>query len=521
MGSAARGEAADDLRRGSVGGEPASVNLASIIDGHPDDALAFVSHRRRTTYGELRDQVARLRSGLLRLGVEPDDRVAILSANNWLFAVSYLAVLGVGAVAVPLNPASPAPEIEAELTAIGARVAIVGPSGRAAVAGIGAGATPVEHVIVPEGVELAAAIRLETLMDGEPAPVVDRGDDQLAVLIFTAGTSGSPRAAMLTHGNLRSNLEQMQRHPGQALRPSDVSLGVLPLFHIFGLNVLLGLSLYAGASVVLVERFDPASALESIRDHGITLIAGAPPMFHAWATMEGVDPSSMESVRLAVSGAAFLLPEVAEAFEGRFGRAIFQGYGLTEASPTVTSSVMGGVAKPASIGLPLPGIEVRLVDDEEEDALVGDAGEIWVRGPNVFSGYWEDAEATARALSPDGWLRTGDVAVVDDDGYLFIVDRAKDLIIVSGFNVYPAEVEDALREHPGVEAVAVIGVSHPHSGETVKAFVVEAAGHHLEEDQLIEFCAGRLARYKCPTKVTFVPELPRGLGGKLLRRALQ
>ncbi len=496
------------------------MNLATIIDGHPDDALAFISRGNRTTYGELRDQVAQLRGGLIRLGIEPGDRVALLSGNNWFFAVSYLAVLGVGAVAVPLNPSSPSAEIRTELVAIGARAVVVGPSGRDAMAGIGQGATPVEFVIVPEGVELAAATSMDKLMKGDAPPAIERSDDDLAVLIFTSGTSGSPRPAMLTHGNLRANLEQMQRHPGRALHTTDVSLGVLPMFHIFGLNVLFGLSLFAGASVVLVERFDPASALDSIRDHGITLIAGAPPMFQSWATMQGADPEAMRTIRLAVSGAAPLSADVAAAFEERYGKPIFQGYGLTEASPTVTSSVIGGVAKPASIGLPLPGIEVRLVDDEQEDALVGDAGEIWVRGPNVFAGYWQDAAATERALTGDGWLRTGDIAVVDDDGYLYIVDRAKDLIIVSGFNVYPAEVEDALLEHPGVEAVAVVGVAHPHSGETVKAFVVQAAGHHLEEDQLIEFCAGRLARYKCPTKVTFLPELPLGQGGKLLRREL-
>jgi long-chain acyl-CoA synthetase len=243
-------------------------------------------------------------------------------------------------------------------------------------------------------------------------------------------------------------------------------------------------------------------------------------MFQSWVDIDGIDPASMATVRLAISGAAPLPPDVGAAFEARYGKPIFQGYGLTEASPTVTSSVIGGAPKPASIGLPLPGVEVRLVDEEGEDALLGDPGEIWVKGPNVFLGYWHDDVATRRALTSDGWLRTGDVAVVDDDGYLYIVDRAKDLIIVSGFNVYPAEVEEALLEHPGIAGVAVVGVPHPHSGETVKAFVVQAAGHHLEEDQVIEFCAGRLARYKCPTKVTFVSELPLGVGGKLLRREL-
>ncbi len=226
-------------------------------------------------------------------------------------------------------------------------------------------------------------------------------------------------------------------------------------------------------------------------------------------------------MRLALTGAAPLPPDVATDFRDRFNLPLRQGYGLTEASPVVTSSLLGGEPRPFSIGTVLPGIEVRLVDEEGEDALEGDAGEIWVRGPNVFAGYWEDAEATAQAKTDDGWLRTGDVAVTDDDGYLYLIDRAKDLIIVSGFNVYPAEVEEALIEHPGVAGVAVVGVNHPHSGETVKAFVVAAPGVHLEEDQLIEFVSKRLARYKCPTKITFVDELPHGLGGKLLRRNLR
>ena len=497
------------------------MNLAAVVDPHPSDAVALISRGKRTTYGDLRERVARVRGALVGLGVEPGDRVAILAANNPLFVTTYLGVLGVGAVAVPLNPSSPAAELRAELTAIRAKVAVVGPSGRDAMAGLGAGATPLEHVVVADGVELAGAKNLERLLEqAEPAQLVDRADDDLAVLIFTAGTAGSPKAAMLTHGCLRANLEQVQEHPGRALTPADVSLGVLPMFHIFGLNVLLGLSLYAGSSVVLVERFDPASALQTITDHKVTIVAGAPPMFAAWAGMTGADPEGMRSVRLAVSGAAPLSDEVADAFQNRFGVEIFEGYGLTEASPTVSSSVVGGKAKRGSIGVPLPGVDVRIVDDEGEDALEGDSGEIWVKGPNVFAGYWENPDATRSALTEDGWLRTGDVAVVDADGYLYIVDRAKDLIIVSGFNVYPAEVESVLLDHPGIANAAVVGVAHPHSGETVKAFVVTAPGAGVEEDQVIEFCAGRLARYKCPTKVTFVDELPTGVGGKLLRRAL-
>jgi long-chain acyl-CoA synthetase len=496
------------------------VNLATIIDGHPDDAVAVVSRGEPTTYGDLRAQVAELRGGFTRLGVEPGDRVAIVAANNWFFVVSYLAALGVGATAVPLNPASPSAELARELGAVRAKVAVVGPSAREAMEEVDRAAVGLEWLLLAGAGEGEAA-RLEALFGGEPVPVVDRAEDDLAVLVFTAGTSGSPKAAMLSHGNLLANIEQVQRHPGRRVVPEDALLGVLPLFHIFGLNVVLGVGLSAGARVVLVERFDPVASLDTLQRHGITLVAGAPPMFTAWATMPGANPGAFATVRLATSGAAPLSDEVRPAFEQRFGVPIHEGYGLTEASPVVTSSLVDQAPRPGSIGVPLPGIDVRLVDEEGEDALVGDPGEIRVRGPNVFKGYWENPAATAGALTEDGWLRTGDVAVADDDGWLYIVDRAKDLIIVSGFNVYPAEVEETLMQHPAITQVAVVGNPHPYSGETVVAFVVAEPGRLLEEDEVIEFCADRLARYKCPTKVNFVPSLPVGLAGKLLRRQLR
>jgi len=497
------------------------VNLATIVDGHPEDAPALLSRGNVTTYGELRRQIAELRGGLVRLGVEPGDRVALATANNWFFVVAYFATLGVGAVAVPVNPASPTAELQGELASVRPRVLIAGPSASEGVKGLDAERLGLAHVVAPENAGMDRATPFEDLMGGDEAPLVDRATDDLAVLIFTAGTGGSPKAAMLTHGNLRANIDQAQAQPGRELVPSDVAFGVLPMFHIFGLNVVLGLTLAAGGSVVLVERFDPTSAFDTIRERGVTILAGAPTMFSAMLDVPRVAPDALASLRLAVSGAAALPPDVATRFAERFGIPIRQGYGLTEAAPIVTSSVIEGDPKPYAIGVVLPGIEVRLVDEEGEDALEGDAGEIWVRGPNVFAGYWEDEEATARALTADGWLRTGDVAVTDDDGFLYLIDRAKDLIIVSGFNVYPAEVEDVLASHEGVAEVAVVGVDHPHSGETVKAFVVARPGVHLEEDQLIDFAATRLARYKCPTKITFVDELPHGLGGKLLRRALR
>jgi long-chain acyl-CoA synthetase len=497
------------------------VNVATIIDPHPDDVVAVISRGEPTTYGQLREQVGRLRGGLLGVGLEPGDRVGIIAANNWYFVVSYLAVLGAGGVAVPVNPMSPVREVERELAAIGARIVIAGPAARATVTGLDRAALPVlETIVTSEPTDVAGGVLLDDLLASAPADVADREADDLAVLMFTSGTAGSPKAAMLTHGNLLANLEQCQAHPGRSQGPADVVFGVLPLFHIFGLNVVLGLSFVAGATVLLVERFDPQTAMESIASHGVTVVSGAPTMWAALASLPGTRPGDLATVRLATSGAAKLDPQVQRAVADRFGVSIVEGYGLTEASPVVTSGT--GLAAPeGSIGVPLPGVHVRLVDADGQDALVGDAGELWVKGPNVFAGYWNDPAATSAALTADGWLRTGDVAVVDDDGFLFLVDRVKDLIIVSGFNVYPAEVEEVIGGHPAVAEVAVIGVPHPHSGEAVKAYVVVAPGATVEEDDIVHHCEAHLARYKCPQKVMFVRELPHSATGKVLRKDLR
>lgn len=251
----------------------------------------------------------------------------------------------------------------------------------------------------------------------------------------------------------------------------------------------------------------------------MTVVPGAPPMWVAFTHFDALPDDAFKSVRIAASGASRLPPAIAEAFEARFGVPISEGYGLTEASPTVTTSRAGN-RRVGSVGRLVAGQEMRIVGDNGEDVAVGDAGEIWVKGPNVFVGYWNDQEATDRVLQ-DGWLRTGDIGLVDEDGFLYLVDRAKDLIIVSGFNVFPAEVEAILNEHPGVVEVGVLGVPHPHHGEAVKAYVVAKDGGDLDEESLIDYAADYLARYKCPSKVIFVDELPRNAAGKLIRRDLE
>jgi len=497
------------------------VNLASILDPHPADAPALISRGRTTDYGTLRDQVAGLRGGLTSLGLDPGDRVGIVCANNWYFVVNYLAILGIGAVAVPLNPLSPPKEIERELAAVGARALVVGPAGSASADRIDRSALPVlEFVIYSEGLGGDGTIALDDLLAADPTPILDREPEDLAVLMFTSGTAGSPKAAMLSHANLLANIDQVIALREGGADPTDVSFAVLPMFHIFGLNVVLGSALRAGASVLLVERFDPSSAIDAMQKHGVTVLSGAPTMWAAWAAMPGLTPASFATVKVATSGAARLDTFVSEQVKARFEVEIGEGYGLTEASPVVTASY-GLPWRPGSVGAPVDDVEMRLVDHGGHDALVGDPGEIWIKGPNVFQGYWNDAEATRNAIDDDGWLHTGDIALVDDEGFLYLVDRAKDLIIVSGFNVFPAEVEEVVLMMDGVRECAIVGVPHPHTGEAVKAFVVIEEGHSVEEDAIIEYCAQHLARYKCPQKVNFVDELPVNMSGKVLRRALR
>jgi len=495
------------------------VNLAHIIDGHDADRVALISRNRETTYGQLRDQVAQLRGGLAARGVVDGDRVVIICANNRYFVLAYLATVGLGAVAVPLNPESPAAELEREIGEVTPAAAIVGPAATSAWAEISAATRDaIATVVYAEGDAPDGVTPIAELMESDPLPAVDVDRDHVAVMMFTSGTAGPPRPAMLSHGNLLANIEQTLSVRDET-RPDDVVYGVLPLFHIFGLTVVLGVSFTVGATVLLVQRFDPATAIESIVQRGVTIVPGAPAMWVAFAYFDDIPDSAFATVRLALSGASRLPTTVAEQFERRFRVTIREGYGLTEAAPVVTSST-GMPVRVGSVGRVLAGEEVRLVGADGEDVAAGDPGEIWVRGPNVFQGYWHDAEATDRVLR-DGWLRTGDIATTDDDGYLYLVDRAKDLIIVSGFNVFPAEVEEVLAEHPAVADVAVIGVPHPHHGEAVKAYVVRAPGVDVGEDALIAHCQDYLARYKCPSKVIFVDQLPRNASGKLIRRELE
>jgi len=478
-----------------------------LLGAGAPEAPALRGERGDTTYARLAHSAARLGTVLGDQGVQPGDRVVIAGDEDEAFVTAYLAVLQVGAVAVPVNPSAPPGELERELATVSPRLAIA--SG------------PARSVLSAAGIAVVA-IDLDGL-PADTAPPVDRADADVAVLLFTSGTAGAPKAAMLTHGNLAANIHQVQEHPGLRLHADDRVLGVLPFHHIFGLNVALGVTLAAGATVVLGGRFEAAATARLVRESGVTVIAGVPTMYAAWLELaEGaLSPDSFGSVRLAVSGAAPLPADLAARFHERFGVVVHQGYGLTEASPIVTTTALHDTEPPpGSIGPALPGIEVRVVDADGSDVLAGDPGELWVRGPNVFPGYWHDQEATARVLTAEGWLRTGDVAVVEGDD-LRLVDRAKDLVIVSGFNVYPVEVEDVLRAQPDVRDAAVVGEAHPRTGETVVAYVVPEPGATPDTATLAAACARALARYKCPSRIEIVDEIPRSVAGKLVRRELR
>ena len=492
--------------------ETASVvaNLADLVSvaaqnrpRHP----AVVTEHRVTTWSEVEWQVRAVASGLIALGLHPGSRVAIVQPNTLEFVASYFGILRAGMVAVPLNTGYTSAEMAVMLNDADVALVLADPQAQATL----------EQIGVPAVYTGTEEWRRFTV--GSSALPTDPTDpESLAVLLFTSGTSGRPKAAMLTHRALGANLDQLANlddPPG--LLSDDVVLCVLPLFHIYALNATLGLVARQQATVVLLERFDAAAALQAVPKHKVTNVAGAPPMYVAWSAQEGL-AEALAGVRLLVSGAAALPRTVMAQYETLVGMPIWEGYGMTECAPVITASLKSGRPKPGFVGQPLDGIEVELRDQDGDPVKDGDPGEIWVRGPNVFSGYWPDGSG---GPDDDGWFGTGDVAFADEDGDLRLVDRRKELIIVSGFNVYPREVEDALLNLEGVIEAAVMGVTHPYTGEAVKAFVVTDPSSGITSEDVLTFARTRLARFKCPTIVDIVDELPHSVTGKVSKAMLR
>lgn len=487
--------------------------VTSAASESPDRLALVEAGGRSLTWAQLDDEVGRVATGLAGAGVVGGHRVLIAVGNRLEFVTSYLGVLRAQAVAVPVNPGSAVGELARMLDDSGARMAIADPTTAAAVReAAGSLESPPRLVVVGEASydELRA----------EPArPVPPLQDpEKLAALLYTSGTSGLPRAAMLTHRALLANIDQCAQVEPPMIHGDDVVLGVLPLFHVYGLNAVLGSVLRRRAKLVLVERFDPQETLAIIDDEACSVVPVAPPVFAHWRS----EPDLRERlgpVRLILSGSAPLSPEVVEEFDERTGVAVHQGYGLTEASPVVTSTLCSRAPQAGSVGAALPGIELRLIDEDGLPPEGGDPGEISIRGANLFSGYWPDG-----AEGPDGggWWPTGDVGFLDESGDLFLVDRLKEVVIVSGFNVYPVEVEDVIEEVPGVVEVAVIGVTDDRSGEAVVAYV-RAPGEQPDAiaAAVRAHCALRLARFKQPSRIEMVDELPRTITGKVQKGRLR
>lgn len=496
------------------------ANVADLVDRaarRDPGGVALTGPAGQWTWAQLAAQVDAVAAGLADLGVAGGDRVGLLLGNAPEFVLGYFGALRAGGVAVPLNTGYTGSELTYQLADSATRFVLTG----AEHAGVLESSRPqlpaLERVVLAGGPEWSALLAAPAAGSGGGATAVPRrGGEDLAVLLYTSGTSGRPKGAMLSHRALLANLEQVPPREPPVMSSADVVLVVIPMFHVYGLNAGLGMVARYGATAVLLDRFDAEQALRAVQDYGVTVIVGAPPMYSAWSRMPGFG-AVLRAVRLAISGAAPLpvgaLGQLREQLAGR----VHEGYGLTETAPVLTTTLASPVPLPGSIGRPVPGVELRLLDENGDRVEDGDPGEITVRGANLFSGYWPDG-----VDGPDeqGWFRTGDVAYADAGGDLFLVDRRSDLILVSGFNVYPREVEEVLLTHPAVAEAAVLGRPHPHSGETVHALVV-ARGTEPTAAELVEHCARSLARFKCPTAVEFVPELPHSATGKVSKGRLR
>jgi long-chain acyl-CoA synthetase len=476
-------------------------NVAVKVD---DSALSYAA------LDEAADRVA----GLLRArGVEPGDRVGIMLPNVAYFPICYYGALRAGAAVVPMNVLLKEREVAFYLSDSGAKVLLAWHQ-FADAAHAGAEQTEAECVLVEPG-------EFETLLERcQPSPEVEaRRPDDTAVILYTSGTTGTPKGAELTHDNLLRNVEVTVGVFG--LDERAVTLGALPFFHAFGQTCALNDTISVGGCLTLIPRFDGGKALEILERDRVTVFEGVPTMYAAMLHHPQADETDTSALEVCISGGAALPVEIMRAFEEKFGCAILEGYGLSETSPVASFNRRDRERKPGSIGLPIDGVEMRVIDDDGTEVPQGDVGEVAIRGHNVMKGYWRREQATAEAIDVDGWFKTGDIARVDEDGYFFIVDRKKDLVIRGGYNVYPREIEEVFYEHPSVREAAVIGIPHDELGEEVAAAIALKTGGDATPGELREFVKQRVAAYKYPRHVWLVDELPKGPTGKILKREIK
>ncbi|MFH8933303.1 long-chain fatty acid--CoA ligase [Streptomyces griseosporeus] len=496
----------------------ATLSLAAILAENArrrPDKTALVEGELRLTFGEVWQRALARAGALTALGVRPGDRIALMAPNTADFPVAYYAVAAAGGVVVPVHLLLSPPEVEHVLKDSGATLLLVHPAqaetGRAAAQAVG-----VRVVVLGEEFDRLAA-------DAEPLPsYVTRAADDPAVVFYTSGTTGVPKGAVLSHFNLVMNAT-VNAFDANDIRPDDIALGALPLFHAFGQTVSMNSTWRAGATLVLLPRFDAARAIELMVREKVNTFHGVPTMFVSLAAAAAA-AAALPELRICVSGGASLPVAVLERFEEAFGARIYEGYGLSETSPTATVNQPCFGTRPGTIGHPLWGVDVEIARAEVEDHIEllppGELGEVVIRGHNVFSGYLGRPEATAEAVV-DGWFRTGDLGTKDEDGFLRIVDRKKDVIIRGGYNVYPREVEEVLMRHPGIAQAAVIGLPDELHGEEVCAVVVPAPGTAPDAAAITEWSKEHLGRHKYPRRVEVTDSLPLGPSMKILKRELR
>ncbi|MPY59049.1 long-chain-fatty-acid--CoA ligase [Streptomyces spongiae] len=497
------------------------------------DRTAVVAGTQALTYGTLDLRSSQFSSLLAERGVHPGERVALSCTNGPFFPIAYYGILKAGAVVVPLNVLLKGGEVAYHLQDSGA-VALV--------AAVGDDSLPL-HLTAREAFEAVGGCRELVLMDAaEQNPsgflselddqdgsrrAAERDDNDTAVILYTSGTTGRPKGAELTHANLRGNAEVSAPLFGADENRPDTHLCVLPLYHSFGQTVVMNSAVRFGGTIVTLPRFEPAAALNAFVEHGITAFAGVPTMY--WGLLRALegrpdhpgDGPPAPSLRLALAGGSAMPVELAKEFHARFGLHVREGYGLSETSPVASFAPPDTLPRPGSIGLPIPGVRMALIADDWTELDGPDAiGEIAISGPNVMKGYHGRPEATA-AVIRDGWFRSGDLARRDEDGYYYIVDRAKDMIIRGGFNVYPREIEEALMTHPAISLAAVVGVPDPRHGEEVKAYVILHPGASFAPEDLVAWCRERMAAYKYPRLVEVREEFPTTSTGKILKRELR
>jgi long-chain acyl-CoA synthetase len=492
------------------------LNLASIVTesaAREPQRPAVRLGDTELTYADLDERSARLATLLHEQGLQSGDRVGVMLPNVLDFPIAYYGVLRAGCVVVPMNVLLKRREIAFYLEDSGSKLLLAW-HGFAAEARDGAADAGVKMIEV-EPQSFAAM-----LAEHEPTPgLAGTAGDDTAVILYTSGTTGKPKGAELTHLNLHRNADVSSRTTCE-IAAGDVVLGGLPLFHSFGQTVSMNASLMVGACLTLVPKFDPAEALETMQRDGVTHFYGVPTMYGALLHHPERESYDTSSLRTCITGGASMPVEVLRGFEQAFGAIVLEGYGLSETSPVACSNHPGRERKPGSIGTPLEGVEMRVVNEDDNEVPQGEVGEIVIRGHNIMKGYWQRPDATAEAMR-GGWFHSGDMARIDEEGYFYIVDRKKDLIIRGGYNVYPREVEEVLYEHPKIREAAVIGVPHDQWGEEIGAAVVLHEGEEIDPDEVSAYVKERIAAYKYPRLVWFLEELPKGPTGKILKREIE